>query len=165
MILCLVTTGAANAQRSTNRVDAKIDWSVFVENNPEKTCWIVSKPIKTLNTRGGQVVSARRSDILLWVHYRPSDSVMGVVSFTGGYPFDPNRVIKLKVRNKAFELYADGEYAWPASTKEDPVIRDALKRGATAVVTAYSRRGTKTQDTFSLKGFTAALSEAEKRCR
>jgi len=40
----------------------------------------------------------------------------------------------------------------------------AMKRGSEAVLTARSARGTKTQDTFSLLGFTAALDEAAKRC-
>jgi hypothetical protein len=32
------------------------------------------------------------------------------------------------------------------------------------VVTGVSGRGTQTQDTFSLLGFTAAIEDAEKRC-
>jgi len=39
-----------------------------------------------------------------------------------------------------------------------------MKRGATAVVTGISKRGTITKDTFSLLGFTAALEDVEKRC-
>jgi hypothetical protein len=39
-----------------------------------------------------------------------------------------------------------------------------MKRGAKAVITAQSERGTVTKDTFSLKGFTAAVTDAEKRC-
>ena len=31
---------------STNRVDSKQDWSIFVEDNPSQ-CWIVSAPSKT----------------------------------------------------------------------------------------------------------------------
>ena len=40
-----------------------------------------------------------------------------------------------------------------------------MKRGASAVVTARSGRGTQTKDTFSLQGFTAAMTEAETRCK
>jgi hypothetical protein len=40
-----------------------------------------------------------------------------------------------------------------------------MKRGAQAVITARSGRGTHTKDTFSLSGFTAALEDAEKRCK
>ena len=56
-----------------------------------------------------------------------------------------------------------GEWAWPASTADDTRIIAAMKRGAEAVLTARSSRGTQTKDTFSLLGFTAAVEEAEKR--
>jgi len=39
-----------------------------------------------------------------------------------------------------------------------------MKRGANAVLNARSGRGTRTQDTFSLLGFTAAVEEAARRC-
>jgi hypothetical protein len=39
-----------------------------------------------------------------------------------------------------------------------------MKRGAQAVIVARSSRGTQTQDTFSLFGFTAAMDEAARRC-
>jgi len=39
-----------------------------------------------------------------------------------------------------------------------------MKSGSTAVLTAQSKRGTVTKDTFSLLGFTAAIKEANKRC-
>ncbi|MEX0339706.1 MAG: invasion associated locus B family protein, partial [Arenibacterium sp.] len=43
-------------------------------------------------------------------------------------------------------------------------IITAMKRGASAILTARSSRGTQTKDTFSLLGFTAALEDAETRC-
>ena len=39
-----------------------------------------------------------------------------------------------------------------------------MKRGAEATVTGRSGRGTRTADTFSLLGFTAAVADAEQRC-
>jgi len=167
--ICLVNLSLAYAQESTNRVDAKTDWSVFVEDQPTKECWIVSKPTKVVNTRDGKEVSARRSDILLWVTYRPSEDINGQVSFTGGYPFDPNKLVELDVGGEKFNLFIgeaeeEREFAWPATPSDDTKIREALKRGSTAVISAQSRRGTRTKDTFSLSGFTAALAEAEKRC-
>ncbi|NQV67967.1 MAG: hypothetical protein HQ493_05715, partial [Rhodobacteraceae bacterium] len=47
----------------------------------------------------------------------------------------------------------------------DAVILTAMKKGALAIVTGLSNKGTSTQDTFSLKGFTAAMEEAEARCK
>jgi len=158
----IVTSGAV-AQNSTNRVDAKTDWSVFVESDPTE-CWVVSAPKSVVNTRGGKVVAVNRGDILFFVSFRPGTKVAGEVSYTGGYPFNEGSTVNLTVGSSSFELFVDGEWAWPASSSEDDKITTALKRGSAATLTAVSSRGTKTEDTFSLLGFTAALEEAQKRC-
>ena len=159
----LCATAAAAQEESTNRVAAQTDWSVFVENDPQE-CWGVSAPKQTVNTRNGQPVSVRRGDILLFVSYRPAAGVNGEVSFTGGYPFADGSTVTLAVGDTSFELFTDGEWAWPASPGDDARIMTAMKRGTNAVLTARSGRGTQTQDTFSLLGFTAAAEEAERRC-
>jgi len=39
-----------------------------------------------------------------------------------------------------------------------------LRRGVKALVSGVSSKGTRTKDTFSLLGFSAAFAEAQKRC-
>ena len=152
------------AQESTNQVAVKTDWSVFTEESP-KECWGVSSPKETVNTRDGAPVSVRRGDILLFVTFRPGSGASGEVSFTGGYPFAAGSTVKVDIEGTAFDLFSDGEWAWPASATDDAAILAALKGGTTAVLSAASGKGTKTQDTFSLRGFTAAMAEAETRCK
>ena len=160
-----LAAGAAFAQaESTNRVAVETAWSVFVEDDP-KECWSVSSPTNTVNSRGGQTVSVRRGDILLFVTFRPGAGVNGEVSFTGGYPFADGSTVNLNVGGTEFELFSEGEWAWPASASDDQQIVAALKRGSDATLTARSSRGTQTKDTFSLFGFTAALDEASGRCQ
>ncbi|MES0862322.1 invasion associated locus B family protein [Ruegeria sp. SCPT10] len=159
----MATTTIAQQATSTNRVAAKTDWSVFVEDDPTE-CWSVSAPKETVNTRGGRVVSVRRSDILLFVFYRPNAEVKGQVTFTGGYPFASGSTVNLNVDGSEFELFTEGEWAWPATAADDAKIVTAMKRGTEAVLTARSERGTQTKDTFSLLGFTAAIEDAETRC-
>jgi hypothetical protein len=149
------------AQESANRVAANTDWSVFVEDNP-KECWSVSKPKETVNTKNGSVVEVRRGDILMFVSYRPGAS--GEVSFTGGYPFKPDSPVSLSIGNDSFQLFVDGEWAW-SKPEEDAKIIAAMKRGASAVLVGMSARGTRTEDTFSLLGFTAAVEDAAARCK
>lgn len=160
--LSLIATGGV-AQESSNRVAANTDWSVFVEDNPTE-CWSVSSPKETVNTKNGRAVAVKRGDILLFVSYRPSSKVKGEVSFTGGYPFAEGSTVGLTIGSSTFQLFTEGEWAWSASPAEDAKIIAAMKRGAKAVANAQSSRGTKTQDTFSLLGFTAAVDEAGKRC-
>lgn len=162
-LACVLTTGAFAQDQSTNRVAAKTDWSVFVEDNPTE-CWGVSTPKETVNSRDGRVVAVNRGQTLLMVFYRPSAGAKGQVAFTGGYPFADGSTVNLNISGNAFELFTEGEWAWPATTEDDARIITAMKRGADAVVTGVSGRGTNTKDTFSLLGFTAAVEDAAKRC-
>jgi hypothetical protein len=156
------TTVLAQAE-ATNRVAANTDWSVFEETNPRE-CFSVSAPKEQLNTRNGQPVQVSRGETLLFVFFRPDEGVNGQVTFTGGYPFAANSTVTLEIGGTQFTLYTEGEWAWPAGPEEDARIVEAMKRGAQAIVTGLSGRGTQTRDTFSLLGFTAAVEEARTRC-
>ncbi len=159
----IAASSSVSAQESSNRVAANTDWSVFVEDNPTE-CWGVSAPKETVNSRDGNVVQVRRGDILLFVFYRPGASVQGQVAFTGGYPFASGSTATLDIGGTTFELFTEGEWAWPATPEDDAKIVAAMKRGSGASMTARSGRGTVTKDTFSLLGFTAAVEEAARRC-
>jgi hypothetical protein len=161
LIVAMLPFGAM-AQESSNRVAVTSDWNVFAEENP-KECWGVTVPKETVNTRDGQPVSVRRGDILLFVTYRPG--APGEVSFTGGYPFADGSTVSVDVDGNAFELFTDGEWAWPATPEQDAALLAAMKAGTQATLTARSGKGTQTKDTFSLRGFTAAMTEAEARCK
>ncbi len=163
MAMTLAAAGASAQEESTNRVAAKTDWSVFVEDNP-KECWGVSAPKETVNTRDGRVVQVRRGDILLFVTFRPGAGAAGEVSFTGGYPFASGSTATVEIGGQEYQMFTDGEWAWPATPEDDAEIVTAMKAGAEATVTAVSSRGTATRDTFSLMGFTAAMEDAERRC-
>lgn len=158
-----LATLPALAQESTNRVATKTDWSVFTEDNP-KECWGVSSPKESVNTRDGQAVSVKRSDILLFITFRPGQSG-GEISFTGGYPFAKDSKVNVDIGGKNFDLFTDGEWAWTSGPDQDAEMMAALKAGAEAKLTARSGKGTQTVDTFSLKGFTAAMDEAASRCK
>lgn len=162
----VVWGGMASAQAaSENQVNAITDWSVFEHTEGKKECWAVSTAKETVNTRNGQVVAVRRSDILLLVSFVPSENVSAQVGFTGGYPFAGGSTVDVTIDGQNFVMITDGEWAWPASSGDDAKMVAAMKRGADATFNARSSRGTKTSDTFSLRGFTAAVEDAEKRCK
>jgi hypothetical protein len=167
LIVAAGATGVAGplaAQETTdNRVAASTDWSVFQETDPTE-CFSVSAPTEQENTRDGQPVSVQRGDTLLFVFYRPAEGVNGQVTFTGGYPFAGGSTVTLDVAGTQFQLFTEGEWAWPASPEEDARIVSAMKGASEAVLTGQSGRGTVTRDTFSLLGFTSAVDEAAARC-
>ena len=155
---------SASAGFAQERVNAFDDWPVYTANSP-KECWIVSAPLSVENTRGGRKVTVNRGDILMQVTWVPDQKIVGEVSFTGGYTFVQEQAVKLQIGSSGFEMIPDGENAWPAAPDIDTQVRVAMTKGSRAIVTAVSARsGTQTKDTFSLKGFTAALNEAKERC-
>ncbi|MGV8985616.1 MAG: invasion associated locus B family protein [Cypionkella sp.] len=151
------------AATSDKLVATKTAWSVFADTSP-KECWGVSKPKETLNTRDGKSVSVRRSDILLFVTFRPGQAG-GETSFTGGYAFADNSSVDVDIDGQTFQMTTKGEWAWAASPDDDAKLLEALQKGTNAVLTAHSSKGTQTKDTFSLSGFTAAMQEAGTRCK
>ena len=163
-LMAMVASGASAQDESTNQVAAKTAWSVFEDSDP-KECWAVSSPTETVNTKDGRVVAVRRGDILMMTFFRPDAGVNGQITFTGGYPFAGGSTVNINIGGSEFEMFTEGEWAWPASASDDAKIIAAMKRGADAVLTARSSRGTITKDTFSLLGYTAALEEAEQRCQ
>ncbi len=160
----VVGPGEAGAQ-TRQRIDAKKDWSIFqAEAEGRKVCWIVSQPTRTAAFRNGKTVEVNRGDIFLMVSIRPADGVTNEVSFLSGYPFKKGSEVKASVGARNFTLFTEGENAWAPSAEDDAAIIDAFRRGARAKVEGVSKRGTKTVDTFSLSGFTAALEAAAALC-
>ena len=166
LFILLFGGGALIAQdSSTNVASTQADWVVFVEESPKKECWAASQPIETVNTRDGRMVSVKRSDILMFVSYIPGSGIKGQISFTGGYPFDDKSNVDVNIDGTRYQMFTNGEWAWAPTDEVDKKMIQAMKRGAKATLTGRSSRGTKTEDTFSLKGFTAAVEDASKRCK
>ena len=133
-----------------------------------KECYIVSPPTSSAATRDGQPTEVQRGDIRLFVAFRPGENVSNEVSFTGGYPFREGSTVTLAVGGDSFTLTPGagdaGEWAWTDPSDDSRVVA-ALRRGASAKVSGTSQRGTTTEDTFSLSGFTAAVEDAAARCQ
>lgn len=156
---------AITAAAAQERVAAHKDWSVFeASQGGNKICWVVSQPIESVATRGGQQVEVQRGQIFLMVSVRPGDGVANEVSFLSGYPFKGGSTVKVSVGSREFTLFTEGENAWTSSTSDDATVTNAFRRGAQARIEGLSQRGTTTRDTFSLSGFTAAMRSATQRC-
>ena len=154
--------------QETESVDGFEDWAVFNPANP-KECYIVSQPKSSTATREGNTVSVNRGDIRLFVTTRPSANITREVSYTGGYPFRTNSVVTVNIGSDAHTMNVgtgnSDEWAWTPSPENDAALIASMKKGANAVVTAISARGTTTKDTFSLIGFSAALDKADELCK
>ncbi|MEL7215210.1 MAG: hypothetical protein AAGJ96_04645 [Pseudomonadota bacterium] len=155
---------AATAQTEVPRVASHQNWSVFETNQGTRECWIASAPTESVARRNGQTVSVRRGTIMMVVSFRPAQGVANEVSFTGGYPFRADSRVDVEIQGTTFELFTEGEWAWPATPSVDGDLVAAMRRAGSAEVTGVSGRGTTTIDTISAIGFTAALNDARNRC-
>ena len=170
LALCLAAASAGTAfaqSAAADRVAAHNDWSVFVADSP-KECYIVSPPTSSVAKRDGKPTDVQRGDIRLFISFRPADKVTNEVSFTGGYPFKTGSNVTMAIGSDKFTLAPgsgnSGEWAWTDPSDDSRVVA-ALRKGASAKVSGTSARGTATEDTFSLSGFTAAVEDAAARCK
>lgn len=159
-LTALLLAAPVSAQQSDG------DWAHYAEESAErgKECWAVSEPTSTVNTRDGAVVTVSRGEILLFVFYRPDAGVQGQVTFTGGYPFADGSTAELTIGGETFQLFTEGEWAWPPPPRMTPGSPPRCSAAPEAVMVARSGRGTTTQDTFSLLGFTAMNQAAQAAC-
>lgn len=148
-------------------VEAVTDWSVYVDEDP-KVCFIVTQPTKSEAQRGGEVVTVSRSEIRFHISVVPGQGVAGEPSFLAGYPLKPDGAVKMEIGAENFAMFPDAsvhaEYAW-TNPSDDGKLIAAMRKGTDAVVTGVSKRGTTTIDTFSLRGFTAAIEKALELCK
>ncbi|MEX0693883.1 MAG: invasion associated locus B family protein [Rhodospirillales bacterium] len=132
------------------------DWEAHARTDGgAKVCYAASVPLKS---EGKYTV---RGDVFLLVSHRPGDRMIGFVSMEAGYTYGKDGKIIARIGSDNFPMFADGELAF---AYEDPPLVKAMIRGQNMIVQGTSSRGTRTTDTFSLSGFTAAYSAASRAC-
>jgi len=151
---------AATLAQNSSLIDVFGDWSAFAQKQDGKpVCYIGSEPVKSAGNY------SKRGDVLFLVTHRPADKANSVINFQAGYTFKTGTDVKLFIGDATFSLFTDGGDAWALDSKSDKAIVLALIKGAKMILKGTSARGTKTTDTFSLKGFTAAFKAASKACK
>ena len=71
----------------------------------------------------------------------------------------------MEVGTTSFALYTQQDGAWIKNAAEEAHMVDAMRAGQSAVVKGVSAKGTRTTDTFSLKGFAQALDRTDQDCK
>ena len=127
-------------------------WNFVKENN---YCYIGSLPIESDIPEG-----KKRGDVYILV-YRINKNPEAVVQINFGYPYKVEEPVNVKIDEKNYEFYADKDSAW---TNNDNEVVYAMKKGIQLTVFGISSRETKTIDTYTLNGFTAAYNELINDC-
>ena len=124
----------------------------------QRVCFMVSEPSKK------EPADARRGNVQAFITHRPSDKTQDVVSFSLGYRLKPNSEPRVVIGSRTVALSADGEWAWTKTVADDKALVQAMMGGAAMTLSGESERGTKTVDSYSLKGFSTAYKEINKAC-
>jgi hypothetical protein len=93
--------------------------------------------------------------------YRINKSKDIIVQITAGYPFNQNKKIEVAIDSNNYNFVPDDDTAF---TDSDKKVILAMKKGNELMVMGESSRGTKTKDTYTLKGFTAAYNQLLNDC-
>ena len=144
---------------SAKQIGAFKGWSAHSDGEGKsRKCWIHSKPDKDVGKY------KKRGAIYALITHRPGEKTVNQVQFTAGYKFKKGSAVQVAIGDKKFELFTNADTAWARSKKDDAALVAAMRSGATMVVTGQSSRGTRTKDTYSLSGISAAHKAIGKAC-
>ena len=118
-------------------------------------CYIGSAPIET------DLPESKQRGITYILVYRINKSKDAIVQITAGYSYKKGQTVDVTIDNAQFDFYSDDDAAW---FNDDNKVIFAMKKGIKLTVKGESSRGTKTTDTYTLKGFTAAYNQLFNDC-
>ena len=152
--LLIALPAQANEFRATHGA-----WSVFSDKEKGAAgCYMAATPEKETGDY------SQRGNTYFVVAHDKKAKTANTVSVTAGYPYKEGGEVTLKIGGSTFSLFTDEDTAWARDAKTDNAIVAAMRAGTEMVVTGYSTRGTKTVDTYSLSGSTAAHNAINAAC-
>ncbi|WP_041796144.1 invasion associated locus B family protein [Pararhodospirillum photometricum] len=155
--LALAVTTPAEAQQVAT-LGVFQDWTAYtMTENGHKVCYVASQPKKDEGNY------KKRGDIYALITHRPAQNQFSVVTVYAGYTYGSGATVTLEVDKNSFQLFTEGETAWAHDEMDKKIVQE-MRRGSTMVVKGASSRGTKTTDSYSLRGVTAALQAIDKAC-
>lgn len=138
------------------------DWGAYSATpGGKKVCFALSKPTSATTEPAGR----NRDASYAFVSTRPSEKVKNEVSFIVGYPQKPSHDAVATIGSATYSMYTQNDGAWVKNAAEEAQMVDAMRKGADLVVKSESGRGTKTTDTYSLKGIGQALDKVAEECK
>ena len=160
-LLGLAVNSPAFAQDKRDMIGSFRDWDTFkiTNKNGNNQCYMISTP--TNSTPKG----ANRGSVYLTITHVPNLKRHNEVNTVIGYPFRVGSEATVNVGKRRFKMFTSGDGAWLSTPKQDTQMVDVMKKGSSIVIRGQSKRGTKTVDTYSLMGFTAAYNTITKACK
>ncbi|MGB8108896.1 MAG: invasion associated locus B family protein, partial [Pseudolabrys sp.] len=127
----------------------------------KKICFALSKPTAATS----EPSSRTRDAAYAFVSTRPSEKVRNEVSVIVGYPQKAGHDATAAIGSSTYPMYTQNDGAWVKNAAEETQMVETMRRGSDLVVKSESARGTKTTDTYSLKGIAQALDRVAEECK
>jgi hypothetical protein len=138
------------------------EWAAYTASpNGKKLCFALAKPGSSQTNPPNRP----RDPAYLFVSTRPGEKVKDEVSIIIGYPLKANSEVMVAVGPASFPMYSQEDGAWIKNAPDEAKMLEAMRKGADVVVKGESSKGTKTTDTFSLKGVSQALDKVAQECK
>lgn len=123
----------------------------------DRTCYISSLPSKS---RGKY---KKRGETSITIAHWPMRRRFNEITVVAGYRYKKKSEVAVLIGATGFRLFTKGQRAWAYAGDDAKLVR-AMKAGASMRVSGVSAKGTRTVDTYSLKGITKALAAIAKAC-
>ena len=138
------------------------DWGAYKANpGGKEVCFALAKPSSAVTEPPGR----SRDPSYAFVSTRPTEHVKNEVSIIVGYPQKSGVDATATIGSASYVLYTQNDGAWVKNAAEESQMVDAMRKGSDMVVKSESTHGTKTTDTYSLKGISDALAKVAAECK
>ncbi len=155
------------------------DWKVYHSAaGKARICYLLAEP------KSRDPDDAKRDKAYAFISERPSERVRNELSFVMGFEVASAAEAKERKKDKKpkkgdddesvsptaaigdaeFDLAPKGNDLWIKNPADEGKVIDEMRKGATLVIKAASKKGRTTTDTYSLSGFSQAVDKAIKDC-
>ena len=168
LLAAIAVAAPALAQGKKNPAEQAVllgqfgDWGAYKASpGGKKVCFALSKPTAAVT----EPANKKRDPSYAFVSTRPTEKVKNEISVIVGYPQKAGHDASAAIGSANYVLYTQNDGAWVKNAAEEPKMVDAMRKGHDLIVKSESTSGTKTTDTYSLKGISEALDKVAEECK
>jgi len=156
---CAILISSPVLAQETKVVKAFSAWTLYAHSgSPGDICFITSQPRET------KPADVQRERAYFYVSSWTKDGIRGQISVLLGYDLEDQTPITVTVGSRRFKMFAKDDKGFVGDATSELQLLDAMKRGNFMTVTAKTKDGTQTIDTYSLIGATAAVNSLANGC-
>lgn len=159
LALC-ASSAVAFAQAGPTLLGTFEVWEAYKNSDARgAVCWAVTQP------QTKEPATAKRDPIYFIITTWPKQSIQNEPSIVIGYPFKEGGQATVEVGSDKFSFFTKADGAWLQNKPEEARLITAMRGASEMTVKGFSKRGTLTTDTYSLRGLSVALDKVAEGCK